>query len=97
MDEKSLRLFVSLADELHFGRAAARCHMSASAATRMLQRLELELGVNLLERDNRSVLLTRGGRLFLEYARDALQRWQSLLGEVREQGRALTGVLRMYC
>ena len=97
MDEKSLRLFVSLADELHFGRAAARCHMSASAATRMLQRLELELGVNLLERDNRRVLLTRSGRLFLEYARDALQRWQSLLGEVREQGRALSGVLRMYC
>jgi LysR family positive regulator for ilvC len=97
VDERSLRLFVNLADELHFGRAAAKCHMSASAATRMIQRLESGLGVHLLERDNRSVLLTRSGQHLLVYARDALQRWQALLGEIQERGSSLSGVLRMYC
>ena len=97
MDERSLRLFVNLADELHFGRAATRSHMSASAATRMIQRLESELGVNLLERDNRRVLLTRNGQHLLAYARDTLQRWQTLLGEIQARGNTLTGALRMYC
>ncbi len=97
MDEKSLRLFVHLADELHFGRAAAKSHMSASAATRMIQRLESDLGVTLLERDNRSVLLTRSGQQFLAYAGDALQRWQTMLGGLQERQGVPSGALKMYC
>ena len=40
MDEKSLSAFVALAEHLHFGQAAARCHMSPSALSRLIQRLE---------------------------------------------------------
>ena len=65
MDIRSLQLFIDLAEELHFGRAAARSHMSPSAATRALQRLEAEVGNRLFERDNRSVRLTSDGQVVL--------------------------------
>lgn len=97
MDTQSLQLFVVLAEELHFGRAAARRHLSPSAATRVIQRLEAEVGTPLLERDNRSVRLTRSGQVFLDYARDALQRWQGLLTGFADRRSAPVGALRLYC
>lgn len=97
MDIRSLQLFIDLAEELHFGRAAARSHMSPSAATRVLQRLEAEVGNRLFERDNRSVRLTSDGQVFLAYARDAVQRWQDVLSGLSERHNAPAGVLRLYC
>ncbi|HEY6881488.1 MAG TPA: LysR family transcriptional regulator, partial [Polyangiales bacterium] len=68
MDEDSLRIFLSLARSLHFGRASKLVHKSPSAVSRALSRLEDELGQPLFERDNRRVKLTPLGELFQRYA-----------------------------
>ncbi|GAA1655685.1 LysR family transcriptional regulator [Georgenia ruanii] len=72
MELRQLGYFVSLAEELHFGRAAAREHIVQSALSQQLQRLERELGVVLLERSTHHVALTPAGRVFLVEAREVL-------------------------
>jgi DNA-binding transcriptional LysR family regulator len=72
MELRQLRYFVTLAEELHFGRAAAREHIVQSALSQQLQRLERELGVRLLERTTHHVRLTPAGGTFLLEARQIL-------------------------
>jgi DNA-binding transcriptional LysR family regulator len=69
---RQLRYFVVLAEELHFGRAAAREHIVQSALSQQLQRLERELGVRLLARTTHHVQLTPGGSALLREARQIL-------------------------
>lgn len=64
-----LRCFVAVAEELHFGRAAARLNMTQPPLSRQVQILEHLVGVTLLERTSRSVRLTAAGRSFLVDAR----------------------------
>jgi DNA-binding transcriptional LysR family regulator len=72
MELQQLRYFVTLAEELHFGRAAAREHIVQSALSQRLQRLERELGVILLERTTHHVQLSAAGAAFLLDARQIL-------------------------
>jgi DNA-binding transcriptional LysR family regulator len=72
MEVRQLRYFVTLAEELHFGRAAAREHIVQSALSQQLQRLERELGVRLLARSTHYVRLTTAGAAFLVEARQVL-------------------------
>jgi DNA-binding transcriptional LysR family regulator len=74
MELRQLRYFVALAEELHFGRAAAREHIVQSALSQQLQRLERELGVRLLERSTHHVALTPAGVAFLVEARQIMAR-----------------------
>ena len=68
-----LRCFVALAEELHFGRAAARLNMTQSPLSRQLQNLEHVVGVELVERSRRMVRLTPAGKAFVVDARIILR------------------------
>jgi DNA-binding transcriptional LysR family regulator len=72
MELRQLRYFVTLAEELHFGRAAEREHIVQSALSQQVQRLERELRVRLLERSTHHVALTAAGVVFLVEARQIL-------------------------
>lgn len=67
-DLRVLRYFVAVAQELHFGRAAARLHLSQPSLSVQIRKLERQIGAQLLERDSRHVELTPAGVVLLEEA-----------------------------
>ena len=72
LDIRLVRYFVTVADELHFGRAAAKLYISQPALSKQIRKLENELGTPLLERNSRHVALTVRGERFLDDARQLL-------------------------
>lgn len=97
MDIRSLKYFLSLADNLHFGKASAESHISLSTLSRQIRQLEEELGVDLFVRDNRSVELTQEGQLFVQYAREAVGQWSSVRNQLSALGGELQGEVSLYC
>ena len=97
MDIKSLELFLHLANSLHFSKTAHAKHVSPSTLSRSIQRIEVELGVSLLNRDNRSVVLTEAGLLFKQYAQQQLEQWQSLKRSIKQSKSELEGQINLYC
>ncbi|MGZ3099465.1 LysR family transcriptional regulator [Streptomyces sp. H72] len=79
LDPRLLRAFVTVAEDLHFTRAAARLYVAQQALSRDVRRLERELGAELFVRTTRQVTLTADGERLLPYARRVLQAQDDLL------------------
>lgn len=93
MELRQLRYFVAAAEERHFTRAAARCHVAQSGLSATIKALENELGTQLLHRTTRRVELTEAGRLLLPAARATLQAAESAEQAIVALGRELAGPL----
>ncbi len=96
MDIRNLKLFRHLAGTLHFAKTSKACYITPSALTRIIQRMESELGEALFVRDSRKVELTPAGLAFKKYADDVLQRWELLQGQLSSE-QTLRGELSLYC
>jgi DNA-binding transcriptional LysR family regulator len=86
MELRQLRLFVVLAQELNFRRAADKAHIAQPALTRHIQNLEALLGVRLFERTKRKVELTEAGKLLLGELQPVLRQLDHALLTVKQQG-----------
>ncbi|HUB42976.1 MAG TPA: LysR substrate-binding domain-containing protein [Streptosporangiaceae bacterium] len=88
MDLRLLRYFVAVAEERHFGRAAARLHMSQPPLSRAIKQLEADLGAVLLRRSPTGVTLTAAGALLYDEARALLEQADQARARVAAAGAA---------
>jgi len=96
MDHHELGLFLHLARNLHFGRTSRECHVSPSALSRTIQRLEAEVGQPLFTRDRRSVELAPAGVLLEAYAAETLARFDALKQRAVGADQRLTGTISVF-
>ncbi|MES2625434.1 MAG: HTH-type transcriptional activator IlvY [Pseudomonadota bacterium] len=97
MNQRELQLFLHLAKTLSFARTSEALHVTPSSLSRVIQRLELEVGVPLFERDNRHVALTKAGQMFREFADETSNKWLDLKKNLAEQDQVLTGEISLFC
>lgn len=94
LETSHVRCFVAVAEELHFGRAAARLNMTQPPLSRQIQLLEHAIGCTLFNRTSRSVELTSAGRTFLPDAQRILRILDNATTATREVARGSRGAIR---
>ena len=95
IDLRQWRQFLAVADELHFGRAALRLHMTQPPLTQAIAALEAAVGERLFDRTKRSVCLTAAGAALVDPVRDLLARAQMLPERAREAAAGEVGSLQL--
>ncbi|AKT51995.1 LysR substrate-binding domain-containing protein [Arsenicicoccus sp. oral taxon 190] len=95
MNLRDLEYLVALADERHFGRAAAASYVSQPTLSTQVKKLESELGVDLIERGSRQVLLTDAGEQVVRRARSILAQAQDIRDLARSARDPRAGRLRL--
>src|SRR5712672_314359 len=95
MELRHLRYFVGVAEEQHFGRAAARLHVAQPALSRQIQDLEREMGFLLFDRLPRGVRLSAAGNVFVSDARRILQDVDDAKRRAERIALGQAGTLRM--
>jgi len=89
------RYFIAVAEELHFGRAAERLHMSQPPLSQAIKALEHRLGADLFVRSTRSVALTAAGEVFLHHCRALINAAQEAEEAARQAAEGQLGLLRI--
>lgn len=95
MNLRDLKYFVALADTLHFSKAAKLCFVSQPSLSIQIKKLEMTLGVELLERTSRSVLLTDIGKIIAEQAREILDRADAIQELAKQAQDPFSGELNL--
>ncbi|KQU45862.1 LysR family transcriptional regulator [Rhodococcus sp. Leaf278] len=95
MDVEQLRAFLAVAEELHFGRAAARLHVAQPPLSRTIKQLEKYLGATLFDRNTRSVKLTASGQALIDPARAVLEAMRTAENAVVSADGGETGLVRI--
>ncbi len=97
MNIKHLQMFIHLCDSKNFSKTASAMHISPSALSRQIQKLEEETGQSLFLRDNRSVELTPAGKKLLPVALRILSEWQQYNAQIDGNEQELKGEIRLFC
>ena len=92
---RHLRYFIAVAEELHFGHAAARLNISQPPLSQQIQILEQQIGARLFARTNRSVSLTGAGKQFLADSRQILSQVEDAAARAARLHHGETGELRI--
>lgn len=95
MDFRQLEVFRTIADELHFGRAAQRLFIAQPSVSQQLQKLEADLGVRLIHRTSRSVQLTAAGKVLLGEANALFAARDRAMSLTRQAAAGMHGALRI--
>lgn len=90
-----LRVFVSVARNLNFTKAAGELHISQPAISKHIQELEATYGVQLFERAGNRIILTTAGEIFLKHAEEIIESYRALSLDMNLQSGRFSGVLRI--
>ncbi|MDZ8050785.1 MAG: LysR family transcriptional regulator [Aulosira sp. ZfuVER01] len=93
MELRHLRYFVTLAEELHFGKAAEKLHIAQPPLSQQIRQLERELGFELFHRTKRNVRLTEAGQVFLGEVQQIFKQLQQAIQTGRQTNRGEIGQL----
>ena len=101
MNIQQLRYFLVLADTLSFTKTAEKYYISQTAVSNQIKALEEKLGVQLFQRDNRKVLLTPAGKVFVKEAKSIITRIEEAVQHTKDEdqgfgGEIPVGIIKSY-